>query len=487
MCKKVITLSICVLLSFSVIISAIPSSAYSAQATSNGNPAKVSFWFAFFRSEPNLSFGNIQAIYLNGREVTVLGYEGGYAFVQDNKTNNKGYIHKFLLNDKTLDIAKEYDYVYVDMEKEGSIKVNYAGEGKLVWELSKSGIADITQYDDRSFSVTGLSPGTVKLTVKCNGNKDSCIINCINKWDEPETATAKSNFALLHTPDSSNVNLSLSKGTAIKACGNIPDKKDYLYVYIESIQKYGFISISDFPGIDYVLTQYHHYDKGYGVRFSSASNKIKDYASVLNDVTMENFNLKVAGFVEKYTSVADECKILRSGSVTPGNISAACKQTAGHLDGTCLTTANLRNDLKKQFGAGGGNISQIAWTGHIMTDNSGDRSNSTVGVGSIIITPYAVVNPSDYSSYSNSKVRTESIYTLVHETGHQLKLKDHYCYEDNTSESQHCSNPNCFFHNGEPEPSGCIMLVRIDVDDTDAAEIYCSKCKSVIQKTLNEF
>lgn len=474
------------LLSFSVIISAIPSSAYSTQATSNGNPAKVSFWFAFFRSEPNLSFGNIQAIYLNGREVTVLGYEGGYAFVQDNKTKNKGYIHKFLLNDKTLDITKEYDYVYVDMEKEGSIKVNYAGEGKLVWELSKSGIADITQYDDRSFSVTGLSPGTVKLTVKCNGNKDSCIINCINKWEEPETSTAKNNFSLLHTPDSSNVNLSLSKGTAIKACGNIPNKKDYLYVYIGSVQKYGFISISDFPGIDYVLTQYHHYDNGYGVRFSSASNKIKDYASVLNDVTMENFNLKVAGFVEKYTSVADECKILRSGSVTSGNISAACKQTAGHLDGTCLTTANLRNDLTKQFGAGSGNISQIAWTGHIMTSNLDDRSNSTLGVGSIIITPCGVVNSSNFSNLSNSEVRKGSLYTLVHETGHQLNLYDYYCYKDMPSQGALCSNVNCADCNGVPHASGCIMLKRVKVEEVDIDSIYCDECDAEIRKYLAE-
>jgi len=55
----------------------------------------------------------------------------------------------------------------------------------------------------------------------------------------------------------------------------------------------GFIKLSDFPGIDYLMTQYHYYDQGYNLRFGSASNKIYDNASVLNDVMMAYLRLKV--------------------------------------------------------------------------------------------------------------------------------------------------------------------------------------------------
>ena len=154
----------------------------------------------FFRSEPNLSFSTIKGIFWHDREVKVLGYSGSFVYVQDSKSKDEGYIHELLLNDKPLNIRQKYVNIYKGATKTGIVTINYDKNGMLEWSLSQSGIVEVTKYSDRSLSVKGLSPGTVKLTVECDGNKDTCDIACIEQWSDTETTTAQTSIKVMGIP-----------------------------------------------------------------------------------------------------------------------------------------------------------------------------------------------------------------------------------------------------------------------------------------------
>lgn len=481
--KKLIskfTVIISVLLCFSVVFTSATVYANDTQPDAINDTVHVNFIFAFFRSKPNLSFSNIKSIFWRERNVKVLGYSGSYVYVQDLKTEEKGYIHNLLLNDKRLNIVRQYTDVYKGDTREGILTVKYDGDGDLNWSLSEQGIVEITKYNYRSLSVKGLSTGTVKLTVECNGYSDTCDIACIVNWSDTETATATSSIKVMGTPGKYYDNAkTISEGATITAEGHVPEYSDYIYVSSGDI--WGFIKLSDFPEINYLMTQYHYYDQGYNLRFTSASTKIYDYASVLNDVMMANFKLKVCPCVASYTSVADECKILIDDEVSSDNLSTPCPATSGHYSGTCLTTGNVRDDLKSQFDDGGGNISKASWTGHIMTNHEGDRSNSTVGMGTIIMTPYGV------NKGSSSDIRKKRIYTITHETSHQFGLHDHYCAGDKKDDNAVCSNKYCSDCNNEPIPYGCIMLETIDIEKTTYTQLYCDACRENVLSYIKNF
>lgn len=123
-----------------------------------GDTAKLKIPFAFFRSEPNLSFSTIKGVLLWTEEVEVLGYSGSFVYVQKNG-ENKGYIHKWLLNDKRLNVTQQYVHVW-----NGDVKVNCVEfksdlDDTVKWSLDKKDIVEVTKYNNRSFSVKGLSRG----------------------------------------------------------------------------------------------------------------------------------------------------------------------------------------------------------------------------------------------------------------------------------------------------------------------------------------
>lgn len=485
--KKCILKIISVLLCFVILLgySQICATA-TTQPNATGDTVTVNFLFAFFRSEPTLSFSTIKGIFWNDKEVKVLGYSGSFVYVQDTKSKDKGYIHELLLNDKPLNIRQQYVNIYKGATKTGIVTINYDKDGTLEWSLSQSGIVEVTKYSDRSLSVKGLSPGTVTLTVKCNGNKDTCDIACIEQWSDTETATAQTSIKVMGIPGKEYKGAkTIPEGATITARGNIPNNNEY--VYVSSGDIWGFINLSDFSTIKYMMTQYHYYDQGFNIRFGSASTKISDYASVLNDKMIELFGLKICPYVYSYTSVTDQCKIWRYGSVYSGNLSSSCPKNGNHKTDSCLQTGYLRDDLKNSFGNGGGTVSKVAWTGHIMTDHDNDRSNSTVGVGTIIITPYKTVHKtsSGYVNDSSYEIRRDSISTLMHETIHQLGVHDHYCYDDQGGpDGKRCSNTGgCYVCYGNGVKPDCMMMInKYPTEDT---VLLCSKCKSKVSEYLS--
>lgn len=441
----------------------------------------VNFLFAFFRSEPNLSFSTIKGIFWHGREVKVLGYSGNFVHVQDSDSKNEGYIHELLLNDKPLNIRQLYVNVYKGATKDGVVTINYDKSGALEWSVSPTGIVEVTEYSDCSLSIKGLSSGTATLTVKCNGDKDTCDVACIEKWSDTETATAQTSITVMGIPGKEYKGAkTIPEGATIIARGNIPSNSDY--VYVSSGDIWGFINLSDFSTIKYMMTEYHYYDEGYKKRFSSPNTKIADYASVLNDVMMANFGLKVCYYIEPYTSAADQCKIWRYGSVTVNNLASSCPQSGNHNSDSCLNTKHIRDVLLENKGWGTNVLTKAVWTGHIMNKHTGDRSNSESVTQTIIFTTGNTVNAGSYTNKSASAIKKLSVYEIVHETSHQLSAPDHYCY-NNENDSGLCQNPNCEVCYGSGTMPDCVMGKIIY--PTDTYDLYCKNCSTKIKNHLN--
>lgn len=479
--KKRILKIISVLLCFVILFGYSPIYATATtQPNATGDTVTIKFLFAFFRSDASLAVSTIKGIFLYGREVKVLGYSGSFVYVEDSDSKDKGYIHELLLNDKPLNIRQQYVNIYKGATKNDHIKINYDKDGAIEWSLSQSGIVKITKYNDRSLSVEGLSPGTVTLTVECDGNKDTCDIACIEQWSDTETATAQTSITVMGTPGNKYKGAkTIPEGATITARGNIPSNSDY--VYVSSGDIWGFINLSDFSTIKYMMTEYHYYDEGYKKRFSSPNTKIADYASVLNDVMMANFGLKVCYYIEPYTSAADKCKKWKYNDDYLDYLSGSCPKTENHNPDSCLRTIHMRDVLLEDKGWGTDVITKAVWTGHIMDGHK--PSNSESVSQTLVFTTANTVSYSSgtYSNKSSTNIRYYSLYEITHETGHQLGLNDGYCYKDIVNGT--CSNKNCFTCRKLPLPN-CIMA-QIK-SPTNSTNMFCDDCKEKINSHLKD-
>lgn len=429
----------------------------------------VSFFFAFLRDEPNLFGSKILATLILGSKIKVLSYSGMYAYVEVAKTHQKGYIFSLLLDDK-FEFNKAYDHVYVNQTNSARLKIKNGAD--VEWTVSPSGYISV---DSETKIITGIKPGIVTITAKGGMSNVSCTITCINPWKEQETATAEKNIDVFPVYNAGfEKNGIITKGSVITAKGDLADGSGWIYV--NSGKTWGFIKLSDFPGIDYLMTQYHYYDKGYEERFGSAESKIYDYASVLNDVMMANFGLKICSYVEPFTSLADNCKILTYDKVAKNNLSKPCPHNE-----SCLVTTHIRDDMWYYKGKGNQTVTKCVWTGHIMDSHKGDRSHSESTTQTVIFTTGNTVYFDSYANKPSSDVRNFSLYEIVHETGHQLGLNDGYCYKDIVNGI--CSNKNCFTCRKLPLPN-CIMA-QIK-SPTNSTNMFCDDCKEKINSHLED-
>lgn len=185
------------------------------------------------------------------------------------------------------------------------------------------------------------------------------------------------------------------------------------------------------------------------------------------------FSLDVRFKNYTYTSVADNCKISRFGSVSSGNLASFCNHSTNHT-----STAVLRSQLINDKGAGTAVSTRVLWTGHIMSNHNGDRSNSHSGNHTVIITPYSTVYDVTYNNKNDATVRQNSIFTLIHELSHQIGAPDHYCYASMAASS--CSNPFCYYHVfGMSNPPNCIMSAYKNIEAL-GNNLYCNDCYSMI-------
>lgn len=489
--KAIISILLCFSLIFGSSASVYSSSFFDdgteIQATEETAKVRAPFIIVPIFDEASIFSGIVGFLWVYSR-VTVKGYSGSFTEIALNDSKETGYMLSFCLSDSSAHLLVRYANIFMDQTR--NILKDYDNPQDFSWSVSKDGIISI---DKNTGVVTPINPGTVVVTAKYNGKSSKCVVSAINRWENQETAKAQNNVILKSSPANSSHTvydvITVSKDTELIAVGDTAQTNGQIYVKVKNGDgyKYGHIKLSDFSGIDYMMFQYHYFDNGYESRFNDDGRKIIQYTYVLDDIMMANFGLKVVPYTQLYNSVADECKNKSYTSVDKDNISANCPKTIGHYSDSCLTTEHLRDDLKSQFGDGRKSISKVAWTGHIMLDHENDRSNSIVGLGTIIITPYGRVNSNSYSNLSDSKIKEESIYTLVHETGHYFGLYDHYCANDKDSNGGICTNTHCSDCNGEPIPYGCLMLERQTINNSTLTKLYCDDCKGDIQSCIEDF
>ena len=197
---------------------------------------------------------------------------------------------------------------------------------------------------------------------------------------------------------------------------------------------------------------------------------------------MELFNLKVCPYVDSYTSLADNCKILSCGEVNKNNLSKSCPQTGNHHENSCLVTTHIRDDMLSHKDNGSPTVTKCIWTGHIMDSHKGDRSHSESTTQSIIFTTGNTVYSNSYANKSNNSVKKLSLYEIVHETSHQLSANDHYCYGKDGSGL--CKNPNCVICWGNGVLPECIMGKVIY--PTDTYDLFCEECETKIKNHIED-
>ncbi len=425
-------------------------------------------------------FSSIESWVFVRSNVTVLGYEGFYTKVRVNNTEKEGYIFKFFLSSDEDFLIKQFENVYVGKSKK--ILKDYNNPEDFSWSVSQDGIISLNK---QTGEIKGLKPGTVIVTAKHGNSTDKCIVSSINQWKETESSSATKDIVVKSNPDSSDYD-NFTKGTipsgaAIVARGDMADGSGWIYVSDKAEKVWGFIKLSDFSGIEYLFTEYHYYDQGYNIRFGSAENKIYTYASVMNDIMMDLFKLKINPYVYSYTSPADQCKILRYGSVKTNNLASSCPKNGNHKDESCLTSKALRDNLQNTFGAGNEYIAKTAWTGHIMDKNA--MSNSQRNPSFILIfTTGNTVNKSTYQNKSASVIRSRSIYELIHKTSHQFGLHDHYCKKNGSP----CTNQYCYSCTRGYSAPRCIMNLPFDTENYNNDELFCDECLDNIKTHLND-
>ncbi len=456
----------------------VNSSIDSVNSAPDGVGAKsvVSFFFVFLRESPGL-LGTIEGVLLIGTKVKILEFSDLYCLVETSN-NRIGYVFKSFLKggkDGTLSISRTYDSVYVGETNKNRITATYDGAGKVYWSSENT---DIVTVDKETGLVRGVSPGITSVIAKVGTDYEvSCKVTCVNYWglSNEETSYAEKEVTVKLAPGSQYQDRgTVAKGTKIIAKGDLADGSGWIYVKAGDF--WGYIHLDDFPGIDYLLTEYHYYDEGFNIRFNGLNSKtaaenIYYYASILNDKMMDMFNLKICPYVSLKTSPGDECKKMSDKSVRADNLSKQCPQNGNHKADSCLQTKYFREPLQ-----GNKNKTYVSWSGHIFLNM--EKSNSTLGPGSIVITTYKAVDHSTYKNKSDYEVKRRHAYTLMHETIHQFEILDHYCREDWSTEEKKCSNKGCYVCYGNNVSPDCIMNEPKYPTETD--DLLCEACKKIL-------
>ena len=155
------------------------------------------------------------------------------------------------------------------------------------------------------------------------------------------------------------------------------------------------------------------------------------------------------------------------------------------------TSEAIRDDLISQFGEGTDVHSKVAWTGHDISSASNSQSSTNTVVMSI-----SMVTDNNSNNLADNVIRYERIYTLLHESSHQLGAPDHYCYDMSSSNCNNPSNDCWRCDNHLSEPPSCLMSRRISdleekLNNGTVDQVYCDQCMSAthskgILKHLND-
>lgn len=459
---------------------------YCAKKLNKSEAYNIASHIALSFKTPNL-FGSFPSLhfkmlgFLVTEKLNVMGVYGSYFYVrfQRNGTLHEHFISQHFMPNGIADeeifrqISANEIVVFSGETSSQKITTNY--KGHVSWRVSDE---SVVYFDRSSGTVTAKRPGTAIISATVGTKTLSCMVFSVGKWMEPETSVSENTVYVRSVPAmTGKITATLPVGTIMTANGDMENGLGWIYI-TSDIAK-GFILLSDFPGIDYLMSEYHYYDQGFSVRYESPFSKIKDYTNVLNDVMMDLFGLKVCSYIESYTSPADQCKVWTYGSVTRDNLVASCPRTDQHLPDSCLTYQKLHEILASEKGKGTDWVAKCVWTGHILEKNTTSRAN--ILLKTISFTTGNFINPNTYADYNSNRIRINRLYEIVHETAHLLGTVDGYCLNDNGS--NHCSNVYCYTCNGEEEPV-CIMAQLFSPENADI--VFCDECKETIKNHLND-
>ncbi len=424
-------------------------------------------------------------LFFAGAKVEVLGYYDDFFFIKytDDEELCTGLIWSNFLpsNVGAKEIFRQisYDRIVLRQGESSAEKLTTNYKGNVEWTVSDK---DIISYDKNIGKITAKKPGVAIITAKVGTTKKSCMVYSVSQWLEPETAVAIKDITVRETPSVTGDKAgTVLKGASMTADGDFENGMRWVHITSGDIK--GFVQLSDFPGINYLMTEYHYYDQGFEVRFDSGFEKIRYYSSVLNDVMMRIFGLKISQHIEEYTSLADECKIKTYGSVYTNNLYADCPKNQGHFSNVCIIDLKLQDRMLEDKGDCSNTVTRCLWTGHYLYDNN--PSQFHINKGSILFTIAGYTkysqNTGRFENNSDKEVRDRALYEIVHETGHALGTMDGYCNED--IENGHCSNENCYFCNRLPVPD-CIMVNNISNPEIRMS-VFCEDCIGIINNHLS--
>ena len=213
----------------------------------------------------------------------------------------------------------------------------------------------------------------------------------------------------------------------------------------------------------------NYYDGGYTSRFNNAIANIDEYNDVVSQIQMKMFGLHTNYSIQQYTSIADNCT---GTPVSYNDTITSCSHSTKHK-----TRDRIYSDLLTQYGSGTNILSRVSWTGHVLDK----RSSASYSNNKIIVMTIGMVTDSNNNNLSDAEIRKQRVYTLLHETSHQLGAPDHYCYDMN---SNSCSNLNCWrCHRDLDSMPVCVMSTRwLDLEErlenNNLNGIYCDECMS---------
>ena len=420
-----------------------------------------------------------------GIKVTVLGYYDDYFYVEykDGEGVSYGLIwSNFFWNSTgSKEIFRQLSYYNITLKtgESSAEKLTTKYKGDVDWTVSDK---NIISFDKNTGKITAKKPGTAIITAQAGTTKKSCMVYSVSQWLESETAVAAKDVTVRKTPSFTGEKAgAVLKGSRMTADGDLENGMHWVYVTSGDIN--GFVYLNDFPGINYLMTEYHYYDQGFEKRFSSGYEKIRDYSSVLNDIMMRIFGLKINQHIEEYTSLADECKIKTYGSVYKNNLYADCPKTQGHFSDGCIIDIKMHDRLLADKGNCSNIVTKCLWTGHYLYDNKPSQFHIKKSSILFTIAGYTEFSMSlnRFENLTNKEIRDRALYEIVHETGHALGTVDGYCEKDGGM--SHCSNVNCYDCNGLPVPD-CIMVNNISNPEIRTS-VFCKECIETINEHLS--
>ena len=424
--------------------------------------------------------------YIYYKEVKVLGYYDGYFYVEyeDGGELCHGLMLSIFLpnNVGSKEIFRQisYDRIVLRQGESSGRPLTTDYKGNVDWIVSDK---NIVSFNKDTGKITAKTPGISIITAKVGTTRKSCIVYSVSQWLEPETAVATKDVTVRETPSvSGDKKGTVLNGSIMTADGDL--ENGMKWIYVTSGNTKGFVHLSDFPGINYLMTEYHYFDQGFEERYGSGYRKIRDYSSVLNDVMMRIFGLKISQHIEDYTSLADDCKIKTYGSVSKSNLDQLyCPKSSEHSTRSCLHTGELRGKFLTDKGFGSDLMGKCLWSGHYLEPYMvGSVSNTQRNV--IVFNCYGVVVALENNKDSTNidyVIRTRQLIEITHETAHLLGAEDGYCKKDG-KDGGHCSNEYCYKCNGLPVPE-CIM-VAFDGNVEYADTVFCNECINKINEHL---